>query len=176
VVELRISIKNKRLLNALKSRFFGAECRSGSGARLVDEAGATMDEIVTAVKRVTDIMSEISAASQEQSSGIEQVNQAVTQMDEVTQQNAALVEEASAAAESMQEQAHALAQAINTFKLSGAHSGTPAVIKRNHRPATVAKLPNRGPARKKSVANTEAEPAQPRKVAAGGGGEDWEEF
>jgi len=150
------------------------------GTRLVDEAGATMDEIVTAVKRVTDIMSEISAASQEQSSGIEQVNQAVTQMDEVTQQNAALVEEASAAAESMQEQAQALAQAINTFKLSGAHSGTPAVIKRSNRPATVAKLPNRGPARKKlavkSVANTEAEPAQPRKVAAGGGGEDWEEF
>jgi methyl-accepting chemotaxis protein len=150
------------------------------GTRLVDEAGATMDEIVTAVKRVTDIMSEISAASQEQSSGIEQVNQAVTQMDEVTQQNAALVEEASAAAESMQEQAHALAQAINTFKLSGAHSGTPAVIKRSNRPATVAKLPNRGPARKKpavkSLANTEAEPAQPRKVAAGGSGEDWEEF
>ena len=150
------------------------------GTRLVDEAGATMDEIVTAVKRVTDIMSEISAASQEQSSGIEQVNQAVTQMDEVTQQNAALVEEASAAAESMQEQAHALAQAINTFKLSEAHSGTPAVIKRNNRPATVAKLPNRGPARKKaavkSVANTGTEPVQPRKVAAGGGGEDWEEF
>ncbi|MXS83656.1 methyl-accepting chemotaxis protein, partial [Nitrosomonas oligotropha] len=81
---------------------------------------------------------------------------------------------------SMQEQAHALAQAINTFKLSQAHSGTPAVIKRSNRPATVAKLPNRGPARKKpavrSLANTEAEPAQPRKVAAGGGGEDWEEF
>ncbi|HMV48905.1 MAG TPA: methyl-accepting chemotaxis protein, partial [Blastocatellia bacterium] len=68
----------------------------------------TMDEIVSAVKRVTDIMSEISAASQEQSSGIEQVSQAVTQMDEATQQNAALVEEAAAAAESMQEQAQAL--------------------------------------------------------------------
>jgi len=150
------------------------------GTRLVDEAGATMDEIVTAVKRVTDIMSEISAASQEQSSGIEQVNQAVSQMDEVTQQNAALVEEASAAAESMQEQAHALTQAINTFKLSEAYSRSPAVIKRSNRPAAVAKLPNRGPARKKTavkpVANTEAVPAQPRKVAAGGGGEDWEEF
>jgi methyl-accepting chemotaxis protein len=59
----------------------------------VDEAGKTMAEIVNAVKRVTDIMSEISAASNEQSTGIEQVNQAVTQMDEVTQQNAALVEE-----------------------------------------------------------------------------------
>ena len=150
------------------------------GTRLVDEAGATMDEIVTAVKRVTDIMSEISAASQEQSSGIEQVNQAVSQMDEVTQQNAALVEEASAAAESMQEQAHALTQAINTFKLSEGYSGTPAVTKRSNRAASVAKLPNRGPARKKpavkAVTNTEAVTAQPRKVAAGGGGEDWEEF
>ncbi|MDV6340164.1 methyl-accepting chemotaxis protein [Nitrosomonas sp. Is24] len=150
------------------------------GTRLVDEAGATMDEIVTAVKRVTDIMSEISAASQEQSSGIEQVNQAVTQMDEATQQNAALVEEASAAAESMQEQAHALTQAINTFKLSEGYSGTPAVIKRNNRSASIAKLPNRGPARKKpavkAVTNTEAVTAQPRKVAAGGGAEDWEEF
>lgn len=148
------------------------------GTRLVDEAGATMDEIVSAVKRVTDIMSEISAASQEQSSGIEQVNQAVTQMDEVTQQNAALVEEAAAAAESMQEQAQALTQAISTFKLSGGHS-TPAIVKRNNRPATVAKLPNRGPATKKAAVKTEPDlkalPAQPRKVAAGGG-EDWEEF
>jgi PAS domain S-box-containing protein len=74
-----------------------------------DEAGgrggATMEEVVESVKRVTDIMAEITAASQEQSSGIEQVNQAVTQMDETTQQNAALVEQAAAAAESLQEQA-----------------------------------------------------------------------
>ncbi|TXI27318.1 MAG: HAMP domain-containing protein [Nitrosomonas oligotropha] len=148
------------------------------GTRLVDEAGATMDEIVGAVKRVTDIMSEISAASQEQSSGIEQVNQAVTQMDEVTQQNAALVEEAAAAAESMQEQAQALTQAVSTFKLSGGHAA-PATVKRSNRPAAVAKLPNRGPATKKvavrSEASTAVMPAQPRKVAAGGG-EDWEEF
>ncbi len=72
------------------------------GANLVSEAGRTMDEIVSAVKRVTDIMSEIAAASVEQSSGIEQVNQAVVNMDEVTQQNAALVEEAAAAAESLE--------------------------------------------------------------------------
>lgn len=148
------------------------------GTRLVDEAGATMDEIVNAVKRVTDIMSEISAASQEQSSGIEQVNQAVTQMDEVTQQNAALVEEAAAAAESMQDQAQALIQAVSTFKLSGGHS-SPAMVKRSSRSTSVAKLPDRGPATKKiaikSVASSAALPAQPRKVAAGGG-DDWEEF
>jgi methyl-accepting chemotaxis protein len=71
------------------------------GYRLVEQAGHTMDEIVNAVKRVTDIMGEISAASTEQSQGIEQVNQAIAQMDETTQQNAALVEEAAAAAESL---------------------------------------------------------------------------
>ncbi len=148
------------------------------GTRLVDEAGATMDEIVSAVKRVTDIMAEISAASQEQSTGIEQVNQAVTQMDEVTQQNAALVEEAAAAAESMQEQAQTLTQAVSTFRLSGGGSHTPAPVKRTNRPATVAKLPNRGPATKKTAVNshTESPSAQPRKVASGGGGDEWEEF
>jgi methyl-accepting chemotaxis protein len=88
------------------------------GTALVDRAGKTMDEIVTAVKRVTDIMAEISAASVEQSSGIEQVNQAIAQMDDVTQQNAALVEQAAAAAESMEEQAQQLATMIGAFKLS----------------------------------------------------------
>ena len=76
-----------------------------------------MNEVVQAVKRVTDIMSEIAAASNEQSAGIEQVNQAITQMDEVTQQNAALVEEAAAAAEAMQEQAQVLMHAVSVFKL-----------------------------------------------------------
>ncbi|MFA7243030.1 MAG: methyl-accepting chemotaxis protein [Sulfuricellaceae bacterium] len=88
-----------------------------NGARLVNDAGHTMEEIVTSIKHVTDIMAEISAASVEQSSGIEQVNLAITQMDEVTQQNAALVEEAAAAAESLEEQAHNLSQAVSVFKL-----------------------------------------------------------
>ena len=144
------------------------------GTRLVDEAGATMDEIVGAVKRVTDIMSEISAASQEQSSGIEQVNQAVTQMDEVTQQNAALVEEAAAAAESMQEQAQALTQAVSTFKLSSGYS-TPTTVKRSSRATAVTKLPNRGPATRRGP-DVRTLPEQPRKVAAGGSDNNWEEF
>ena len=94
-----------------------------AGGKLVDEAGKTMDEIVSSVKRVTDIMSEIAAASQEQSSGIEQVNQAITRMDEVTQHNAALVKEAAAAAESLQDQAGKLTEAVSVFKLDGvAHS------------------------------------------------------
>jgi methyl-accepting chemotaxis protein len=88
------------------------------GSMQVDKAGATMDEIVTAVKRVTDIMSEIAAASNEQSMGIEQVNEAITQMDDVTQQNAALVEEAAASAEAMQEQARNLMEAVSRFKLN----------------------------------------------------------
>ena len=90
-----------------------------SGSKLVNEAGRTMQEIVTAVKRVTDIMAEISAASVEQSAGIEQVNTTIAQMDDVTQQNAALVEEAAAAAESLEEQAQALAAAAAVFKVSG---------------------------------------------------------
>ncbi|WP_225763863.1 methyl-accepting chemotaxis protein [Stenotrophomonas sp. Marseille-Q4652] len=88
-----------------------------TGSTLVRKAGTTMGEIVTSVQRVTDIMAEISAASQEQSSGIEQVNQTVTQMDETTQQNAALVEEATAAARSMEEQAIHLANEVAVFKL-----------------------------------------------------------
>ncbi len=94
-----------------------------TGSRQADQAGATMNEIVIAVKRVTDIMSEISAASNEQSAGIEQVNHAITQMDNVTQQNAALVEEAAAAAESMQEQAASLDEAMSAFKLQERRKG-----------------------------------------------------
>lgn len=85
------------------------------GAKLVDEAGDTMDEIVNAVKSVTDIMAEIATASEEQSAGIDQVSQAITQMDEVTQQNAALVEQAAAAAESLEEQASNLSVSVSIF-------------------------------------------------------------
>nr|WP_315261178.1 methyl-accepting chemotaxis protein [uncultured Duganella sp.] len=89
-----------------------------AGARLVDQAGVTMDEVVSSVRRVTDIISDISAASAEQTTGIEQISQAIRQMDDVTQQNAALVEEAAAAATSMQDQAQHLSAAVSTFKLS----------------------------------------------------------
>jgi methyl-accepting chemotaxis protein len=87
------------------------------GTKLVDEAGRTMEEIVNAVKRVTDIMAEISAASNEQSVEIEQVHKGVTQMDAVTQQNAALVEQAAAASESLQEEASSLSHSVSVFKL-----------------------------------------------------------
>jgi methyl-accepting chemotaxis protein len=89
----------------------------GTGSRLVQEAGSTMGDIVDSVRRVTDILNEITSASQEQSAGIEQVNEAITQMDAVTQQNAALVEEAAAASQSMQDQAARLSAAVAVFKL-----------------------------------------------------------
>jgi methyl-accepting chemotaxis protein len=93
-----------------------------AGARLADQAGVTMEEIVKRARSVTDIMGEIMAASQEQTSGIEQINQAILQMDQVTQQNAALVEEAAAAAESMQDQARNLAEVVGFFKFDGIHN------------------------------------------------------
>jgi methyl-accepting chemotaxis protein len=97
-----------------------------AGSALVNEAGKTMEEIMGSVRRVTDIMAEITSASQEQSSGIEQVNDAIKQMDRTTQQNAALVEEASAAAQSLQEQAGSLSQIVGQFKLEPGQ-GAPAL-------------------------------------------------
>lgn len=88
-----------------------------TGARLVDQAGTTMSEIVASVKRVTDIMAEITSASDEQSSGIEQVNRAIAQMDEVTQRNAALVEEESSTADALQNQATQLAKTVSAFRI-----------------------------------------------------------
>jgi methyl-accepting chemotaxis protein len=91
-----------------------------AGSRLVAAAGQTMEEIVQSVKRVTDIMAEISAASKEQSSGIEAVNTAVIQMDKITQQNAALVEQAAAAAKSMEDQTEGLAGMVSAFRVTAA--------------------------------------------------------
>jgi methyl-accepting chemotaxis protein len=89
-----------------------------SGAELVGRAGQTMEDVVTAVKRVTDIMGEISSASNEQSTGIEEVNRALSEMDSVTQHNAALVEQAAAAAGSLEEQAHRLNEVVSVFRLA----------------------------------------------------------
>jgi methyl-accepting chemotaxis protein len=128
-----------------------------SGGKLVQQAGATMGEIVQSITRVTDIMSEIASASQEQSSGIEQVNEAISQMDQATQQNAALVEEAAAAATSMQEQAAALAKVVGSFRLDMA-----------------------GQAATSRLARKSASPAKPVRVAprlaTAAGSNDWEEF
>ncbi|MBC3930266.1 methyl-accepting chemotaxis protein [Undibacterium curvum] len=93
-----------------------------AGSRLVERAGSTMNEVVVSVKRMTDVVAEIAAATQEQTTGISQINIAVTEMDNVTQKNAALVEEAAAAAGAMQEQASALARVVSTFIIDGAQN------------------------------------------------------
>lgn len=108
----------------------------GNGSTQVSQAGATMSDIVEAVRRVTDIMAEIAAASDEQSRGIQQVSQAVTEMDNVTQQNASLVEEASAAAASLEDQAGKLTRAVAAFRLTD----TPALQALAARPAAVKTL------------------------------------
>ncbi|MDR7376654.1 methyl-accepting chemotaxis protein [Rhodoferax ferrireducens] len=105
-----------------------------SGARLVAEAGTTMTDIMQSVKRVTDIVGEISAAATEQSSGIGEINRAVVNLDQMTQQNSALVEESAAAASSMREQATQLAAAVSVFKVHGSLHTTPV-----HRPASSVK-------------------------------------
>ncbi|SFL92299.1 methyl-accepting chemotaxis protein [Rugamonas rubra] len=150
-----------------------------AGSKLVDEAGQTMDLIVTSIKQVADIMGEITAATQEQSNGIEEVNQAITQMDEMTQQNAALVEQAAAAAESMQEQAQKLAQAVSIFKLSAdgnapRHAAPqlaprPAPSKAVAAPRPAAPVRAAAPAASKSTAT-------PKKLASAASSDEWEEF
>ncbi len=112
----RSSVAAKEIKDLIDASVHSVE----SGTTLVDEAGRTMTDISGAIRRVTDIMGEISAASQEQSSGIDQVALAVTQMDQATQQNAALVEEAAAAAQSLEDQASKLREAVSVFQLNGA--------------------------------------------------------
>jgi methyl-accepting chemotaxis protein len=104
----------------IKSLIGASVERVEHGTKLVDQAGSTMAEVVASIKRVTDIMGEISAASNEQASGVSQVGEAVTQMDQATQQNAALVEEMAAAASSLKSQALELVQSVAVFKLDGA--------------------------------------------------------
>ncbi|WP_426163925.1 methyl-accepting chemotaxis protein [Pseudoduganella sp. R-31] len=137
------------------------------GSRLVDQAGATMGEVVNSVQQVTDIIGEISAASGEQSSGLQQINAAVVQMDSATQQNAALVEQAAAAAGALQEQAASLSQAVSVFRLAASvQEAMPA-----RRSAVVTQL-------KPRAAALPAAPAKLKRgaVAANGTADGWEEF
>jgi methyl-accepting chemotaxis protein len=147
------------------------------GTKLVGQAGVTIDQVVSSVKHVTDIIAEITAASQEQSVGIEQVNHAIIEMDGVTQQNAALVEQAAAAAQSLQDQAAELAKVFSVFKLDAnegyssyqtaaapvhtpqARRVEPVSVKPKAKPATVKSLPAAKPVSKKAAAD-----------------DDWEEF
>ena len=183
----------------IKSLINASVERVEQGTLLVDKAGTTMTEVVGAIRRVTDIMGEISAASSEQSQGVSQVGEAVTQMDQVTQQNAALVEEMAAAAGSLSHQAQALVGAVAVFKLStdqarASQGNTPAA---HPAPAAAPASAARGggaggmapkktlalraapasPAHKAAAAPSPAAPtAQARKPVAAGAEDDWESF
>ena len=139
----------------------------GVGAKLVDQAGSTMDEVVSSVRHVTDIISEIAAASHEQTAGIEQINQAIIQMDNVTQQNAALVEQAAAAATSLQEQASNLSMVVSVFKLQDGDSAMSKQIAAPARTAPKASIP--------AVAKRN-KALQPSPAKVGADNADWEEF
>ncbi|CAN7376742.1 methyl-accepting chemotaxis protein [Duganella sp. LjRoot269] len=142
------------------------------GSKLVEQAGQTMNEVVSSVQRVTDIMADIASAGDEQSAGIEQINQAVSEMDTVTQQNAALVEEAAAAAEAMQQQAANLERVVSVFKVDREQRSAPAPSK----PAPAVKSL---PASARPVVRTAAVKPQKRLSAVPadtGGSGDWEEF
>ncbi|MBB3213388.1 methyl-accepting chemotaxis protein [Herbaspirillum sp. Sphag1AN] len=164
-----------------------------SGSRLVEHAGMTMGEVVDSVRRVTDIVGEISSASREQSAGIVQVNQAITQMDAVTQQNAALVEQAAAAAKSLQNQATVLSDAVSIFRIDAKQASTaltgaaaPASasvsVKAPATPAASAAAPKKEavsaiaaskPASRAVVAPARPAPKLPAPVGAD---DDWEQF
>ncbi len=142
------------------------------GSQLVNQAGATMGEIVASVQRVTDIMAEISAASQEQSAGIDQVNQTVVQMDETTQQNAALVEEATAAARAMEEQATQLADAVAIFRLDNQVAQAVSAVTAR---AVAGMPPVRPASRPTPAAPRAATPMRPARSTPADDG-NWQEF
>ena len=139
----------------IKSLIEDSVSRVDIGSTLVEGAGETMAEIVSAVTRVTDIMGEIASASDEQSRGIDQVGLAVAEMDRVTQQNASLVEESAAAAAALEEQASRLTQAVAVFRIEQARQAA----------AREAAPPEASPA-----------PAALRKPAVANGGDNWETF
>jgi uncharacterized phage infection (PIP) family protein YhgE len=184
----------------IKSLINASVERVEHGTTLVDQAGVTMTEVVTSIKRVTDIMGEISAASNEQASGVAQVGEAVTQMDQATQQNAALVEEMAAAAGALRSQASELVQSVAFFKVAGqsgaaslprtavrSTSPNPKPFKGEERRAigtsAGARKPNPATAAHKQTATGKTATAAPAsapktqtKPAPAGGDADWETF
>jgi len=148
--------------------------RVEEGSRLVDDSGKTLDEIVNAVKKVSDIIAEIAAAGQEQSAGIEEVNKAITQMDEMTQQNAALVEQATAASESMNEEAKSMNELMDFFDLDEEEPEPVKVAPKRKRGRSSRVVEKAAPRR----ARAKKVPARSRRTAAPVEDDDdeWEEF
>ena len=145
----------------------------GSGTKLVEQAGATMNEVVASIRQVTDIVGEISAATAEQNSGIAQVHQAITDMDEVTQQNAALVEQTAAAAQSMQDQAAHQLQMVSAFKIDPANAA-------RHAASVTALRAGAAPARSARPATSRVKQVKQVKLAsassASSKSSEWEQF
>jgi methyl-accepting chemotaxis protein len=167
----------------IKSLITDSVAQVEAGSKLVHQAGKTMDEVVASVKKVSDIVAEITTAGREQEVGIEQINQAIAEMDTVTQQNAALVEQAAAASASMQEQAENLSRVVSVFKLDQNAAASPMAAPRPARAA--ASAPPRPPAPaaapRPQLAQHSAQvtplraPAAKAKATASAEG-DWEEF
>ena len=175
----------------IKSLIGASVERVGQGTTQVDQAGATMAEVVSSIKRVTDLMGEISAASVEQSAGVSQVGEAVTQMDQVTQQNAALVEEMAAAASSLKSQAQELVQTVAVFTLKGGQASTAPQRSAPVKTSLNTHAYRPSPAPRKLASSAASKPAAPKQQlqspstkvaaaapapAAAGGGDDWETF
>ncbi|ADJ64715.1 methyl-accepting chemotaxis protein [Herbaspirillum seropedicae] len=137
-----------------------------TGSKLVEQAGATMTEVVASVRRVTDIVGEISSASQEQSAGIAEVGRAITQMDEGTQQNAALVEQAAAAAQSLQDQAATLAGLVGRFHVDGSQASIAPTAPQAAKPATRPVQPTTPPATPALRKPAAPQPARPALAAS----------
>ncbi|WP_256738216.1 methyl-accepting chemotaxis protein, partial [Cronobacter sakazakii] len=152
-----LASRSAQAAKEIKALIEDSVSRVDSGSVLVESAGETMQEIVGAVTRVTDIMGEIASASDEQSRGIDQVALAVSEMDRVTQQNASLVQQSAAAASALEDQASRLSQAVAAFRLASARASAPRSV-----PATV-------PAR------TDHAPIVPAKPAVAGQ-DNWETF
>ena len=168
----------------IKSLINASVERVEHGATLVDQAGSTMQEVVSAIRRVTDIVGEISAASEEQRSGVAQVGQAVTQIDQATQQNAALVEEMAAAATGLKQQAGDLVQTVAVFKLLGGAQPSTDTVGRSapklapafKKPSIVSKPPSAKPALTATPKSLPSASAKPNAKPSSGGDADWETF
>jgi methyl-accepting chemotaxis protein len=183
VVAQEVRALAQRSANAskdIKSLIQASNGQVKAGAALVNQTGSSLTEIVSAIKKVSDIVAEIAAASREQATGLEQINTAVASMDEMTQRNGALVEETTAAAQSLSNQAEELAELVNRYKVDRAGSGRPATA--NAEAAQVVRLATakkpqpaagRGPAaRKPQIRLAQAGGAAAPKAAA----DNWEEF
>jgi len=149
----------------IKQLIYDSAERVDNGSKLVAQAGATMEEVVTAVKHVSELMAGIAEASAQQSSGIQEINQTITVMEQVTQQNAALVEEATASAEQLRRLAENLVTAVSVFKVAqAARSQSAAAIGESTDPST-----------RKRPERALPSPASQVRIPRGGDGE-WEEF